>query len=101
MSVLIDFSIFPVGKNESVSPYVSRAVHIIENSGLAYKLGPMGTAVEGEWEEIMAVVTRCLNDLKKDCGRIYMTLKVDYRQGGTNRIEGKVESVARKYKPSQ
>jgi len=96
MSVLIDFSIFPVGKNESVSPYVSRAVNIIENSGLAYTLGPMGTAIEGEWEELMAVVTRCFNDLKKDCGRIYMTLKVDYRQDGTNRIEEKVKAVARK-----
>jgi uncharacterized protein (TIGR00106 family) len=96
MSVLIDFSIFPIGKNESVSPYVSRAVNIIENSGLAYKLGPMGTAVEGEWEELMAMVTRCFNDLKKDCPRIYMNLKVDYRQGGTDRIEEKVESVTRK-----
>ena len=94
MSVLIDFSIFPVGKNESVAPYVSRAVNIIEDSGLAYKLGPMGTAVEGEWEELMAVVTRCFNDLKKDCGRIYMALKVNYRQDGTNRIEAKVKSVA-------
>lgn len=96
MSVLIDFSIFPIGKNETVSPYVSRAVNIIENSGLTYKLGPMGTAVEGEWEELMAMVTRCFNDLKKDCGRIYMSLKVDYRQDGTNRIETKVKSVTRK-----
>jgi len=56
----------------------------------------MGTAIEGEWEELMAVVTRCFNDLKKDCGRIYMTLKVDYRQEGTNRIEEKVKAVAKK-----
>ena len=96
MSVLIDFSIFPVGQNESVSPYVSRAVSIIKNSGLAYKLGPMGTAVEGEWEELMALVTRCLNDLKKDCPRVYISLKVDYRKDGTNRIETKVKSVTRK-----
>ena len=96
MSVLIDFSIFPIGKNESVSPYVSRVVNIIENSGLAYELGPMGTAVEGEWEEILTVVTACLNELKKDCNRIYMNLKVDYRKDGTNRIENKVKSVARK-----
>ena len=95
MSVLIDFSIFPIGKNESVGPYVSRVVNIIENSGLAYKLGPMGTAVEGEWEEIMALVTSCLNELKKDCNRIYMNLKVDYRKDGTHRIETKVKSVTR------
>lgn len=96
MSVLIDFSIFPIGKNDSVSPYVSRAVNIIENSGLTCKLGPMGTAVEGEWEEVMAVVTDCLNDLKKDCNRIYMNLKIDYRKDGTNRIEDKVKAVTNK-----
>ena len=96
MSVLIDFSIFPVGQNESVSPYVSRAVSIIKNSGLAYNLGPMGTAVEGEWEELTALVTSCLNELKKDCPRIYINLKADYRKDGTNRIETKVKSVTRK-----
>lgn len=96
MSVIIDFSIFPIGKGESVSTYVTRAVRIIENSGLACKLGPMGTAVEGEWEEVMAVVTDCLNDLKKDCNRIYMNLKIDYRKDGTNRIEDKVKAVTRK-----
>lgn len=100
MSVLIDFAIFPLDKDESVSPYVSRAVKIIENSGLVYKIGPMGTAVEGEWEALMTTVTRCFNDLKKDCNRIYMTLKVDYRQDGTNRIEAKVASLAGKSKPS-
>lgn len=96
MSVLIDFSIFPIGKHESVSSYVSRAVRIIENSGLTYKLGPMGTAVEGEWEELMALVTSCLNDLRKDCNRIYINLKVDCREDGPNRIESKVKSVTEK-----
>lgn len=96
MSALIDFSIFPIGKDESVSPFVSRAVDIIENSGLAYNIGPMGTAVEGEWEELAALVTSCLNALKGDCNRIYMNLKVDYRKDGANRIEDKVKSVTSK-----
>jgi uncharacterized protein (TIGR00106 family) len=96
MSVLIDFSIFPVDKGESVSPYVSRAVRIIKDSGLPFKLGPMGTAVEGQWEELMAVVTGCFNALKKDCDRIYMSVKVDYRKGGSSRIEGKLRSVETK-----
>lgn len=93
MSTLIDFSIFPVDKGESVSPYVARVVTIIKGSGLQYKIGPMGTAIEGEWEELMAMVTRCLKELKKDCGRIYMSVKVDYREVGSNRIVSKVKSV--------
>jgi uncharacterized protein (TIGR00106 family) len=97
MSVLIHFSIFPTDKKTSSSPYVARAVRIIRDSGLAYKLGPMSTAVEGEtWEEVMAVVEGCFKELRKDCGRIYMTLQMDYREGAVNRIEGKIKSVEAK-----
>jgi uncharacterized protein (TIGR00106 family) len=93
MSTLIDFSIFPVDKGESVSPYVARVMTIIKDSGLQYKLGPMGTTIEGEWDELMAMVTSCFKELKKDCGRIYMSIKVDYREVGSNRIVSKVKSV--------
>jgi uncharacterized protein (TIGR00106 family) len=96
MSVLIDFSIFPVGKGESVSDYVSKAVKIIKESGLTFKIGPMGTAIEGEWDEVMGVVNRCFEALKKDCRRIYMTIKVDYRMGRSGRMEGKIATVERK-----
>jgi uncharacterized protein (TIGR00106 family) len=98
MSVIIDFSIFPVDKGESVSSYVSRALRIIKESGLPYKLGPMGTSVEGEWEEVMALVGRCFAALKRDCSRVYMTIKVDYRKGASGRLEAKIESVESKSK---
>ena len=96
MSVLIHFSIFPTDKGTSVSPYVAKSVRLIRESGLPYKLGPMSTAVEGEWDEVMAVVESCFRELKKDCSRIYMTLQMDYREGAVNRIEGKIKSVEAK-----
>ncbi len=96
MSVLIHFSLFPTDKGTSVSPYVARSLRIIRESGLPYKLGPMSTALEGEWEEVMAVVERCFRELKKDSSRIYMTLQMDYRAGAVNRIEGKIKSVEEK-----
>jgi uncharacterized protein (TIGR00106 family) len=96
MSALIQFSIFPTDKETSVSPYVARAVRIIRDSGLPYKVGPMNTAVEGEYEEVMAVVDKCFQDLRKDSKRIYMTLQMDFREGAVNRIEGKVRSVEEK-----
>lgn len=96
MSVLVDFSIFPMDKGVSLSPYVARVLAIIRDSGLPYMLGPMGTTVEGEWDELMTMITRCFKDLKKDCSRINMTIKVDYREGGSNRIDDKVKSVKSK-----
>ncbi|MBW2598957.1 MAG: MTH1187 family thiamine-binding protein [Deltaproteobacteria bacterium] len=96
MSTLINFSIFPLDKGESVSAYVARALKIVRDSGLAYKLNPMGTAIEGEWDEVMDVVNRCFEEIKKDCDRIYMTVNIDYRKGKSGRIEGKVKSVETK-----
>ena len=96
MSVLIHFSLFPTDKGTSVSPYVAKSLRIIRESGLPYKLGPMSTAVEGEWDEVMAVVESCFKELRKDCSRIYMTLQMDYREGAVNRIEGKIKSVEEK-----
>ncbi|MEA1970447.1 MAG: MTH1187 family thiamine-binding protein [Thermodesulfobacteriota bacterium] len=96
MSTLINFSIFPLDKGESVSMHVVRALKIIRDSGLAYKLNPMGTAIEGEWDEVMDIVSRCFEEIKKDCDRVYMTVNADYRKGKSGRIEGKVKSVESK-----
>ncbi len=96
MSVLLEFSIFPVDKGVSVSPYVARVLTVIRDSGLPYELGPMGTTIEGEWEEVMAVMTRCFEELRRDSERIYLSSKVDYRRGPSGRLTGKVKSVREK-----
>ncbi len=99
MSVIVDFSIFPVDKESSVSPYVAKAVKIIRESGLDHQTGPMGTCIEGEWEDVMRVVSRCFEKIKEDSSRIYMTLKVDYRRGYSGRLTGKVKSIEEKLGP--
>jgi uncharacterized protein (TIGR00106 family) len=96
MSVLIDLSIFPLDKGDSLSSYVARALKIIKDSGLPYELGPMGTSLEGDWEQVMGVVNSCFKELKKDCDRVYMALKLDYRKGSSGRLKSKVKSVEKK-----
>jgi uncharacterized protein (TIGR00106 family) len=96
MSTIVDFSIFPVDKEESVSPFVAKAVKIIRESGLDYQTGPMGTCIEGEFEDVMRVVHQCFEKIKEESGRIYMTLKVDYRHGYSGRLAGKVKSLEEK-----
>ncbi|MEW6670659.1 MAG: MTH1187 family thiamine-binding protein [Thermodesulfobacteriota bacterium] len=93
MSAIIEFSIFPMDKGTSLSPYVARAVKIVRESGLPYRFGPMSTSIEGEWEEAMAVINDCFAELKKDCGRINLSLRVDYRQGPGGRLKSKIKSV--------
>lgn len=99
MNTIIDFSIFPVDKGESLSPYVARAMDIIRASGLKYHMGPMGTSIEGGWDELQALINRCFEALKADCNRIIMTIKVDYRKGASDRIQNKIRSVEQKMTP--
>jgi len=91
--VLLEFSMSPLGEGESVSPYVARSLEIIEASGLDYRLHAMGTIVEGELDEVLEVMRRCLEAMAADCDRITCTAKIDYRKGHSGRLESKVKSV--------
>ena len=93
--LLAEFSIWPMDKGESVGPYVARALDIVDRSGLPYKLGPLGTCIEGEWPAVMAVIQQCYEELAKDSNRIACTVKMDWRRGQSGRLESKVESVER------
>ena len=94
--VLLEFSMYPTDKGASVSDYVKRSLEIIDDSGRPYRLGPMGTCLEGEWNEVIDVVSRCFERMREDCDRIAVNLKVDYRQGPGGRLDSKVATVKAK-----
>ncbi len=93
VTILLEFSMSPLTQGESVSEYVSRSLEIIDQSGLPYRLNPMGTVIEGPWEDVMGVVKACLDRMRTDCDRISTIVKIDYRKGKTGRLSSKVESV--------
>jgi uncharacterized protein (TIGR00106 family) len=90
---LLDFSITPLGKGESVSAYVARCLEIVAASGFDYRLHAMGTTLEGDLEEVLAVVRRCFRALEADCDRISCSVKIDYRKGPGGRLQSKVQKV--------
>jgi uncharacterized protein (TIGR00106 family) len=94
--VLLEFTITPMNKGDSVSTYVARALDIVDRSGLPYQLTAMGTLIEGEWSEVMAVVTACLDAMRTDCPRVSIQFRADYRAGPGGRLKAKVESVEQK-----
>ena len=96
MSVLLEFSMFSTDKGESVSPYVSRIIDMIDQRGVAYRLTPMGTIIETEtMEEALAVIAEAYRQLEPDCNRVYASLKFDIRKTKETRLEGKLASVER------
>ena len=91
--VLLEFSMAPRGHAESLSADVARIIDVIDRSGIDYQLTPMGTILEGEWAQVMGVVTACFETLKADAPRISVHMKVDYRAGHSGRLRAKVEKV--------
>ena len=97
MSALVEFSMFPTEKTQSKSAFVARVLDIVDKSGLNYQLTPMGTIIEGESvEEVLAVINQAYQELQKDCGRIYSSIKIDWRDGAVGRLNNKVASVEEK-----
>jgi len=91
--VLLEFSMSPLNKGESVGAYVARSLEIIDGSGLDYRLHAMGTIIEGEIDQVLDVLRKCFDAMAADCDRITCTVKLDFRRGYSGRLDAKVASV--------
>ena len=91
--MLVNLSIFPIGKGLSISKHVAEALDEISKSGLDYRLTSMGTIIEGDWEPVMKVLKKVRDRLFKMSDRIYLTVAIDERKDRRRRIEEKIRSV--------
>ena len=90
---LLEFSMSPYGKGESLSADVAKIMNVIDKSGIPYKFNSMGTIIEGEWEEVVGLVHQCFEVMKQEASRISISIKMDYREGEVRRMSSKVEKV--------
>ncbi|MCF6239730.1 MAG: MTH1187 family thiamine-binding protein [Bacteroidales bacterium] len=94
MSVLLEFAMFPTDKGTSVSKDVSKIIAMIRESGIPYKLTPMGTIIETEeMPEALDIIQKSYDLLKDDSKRIYATLTFDIQKGKNKRLISKVQSI--------
>lgn len=91
--MLLAFSIAPLGAGESVTDAVTDAVAVVRESGLPYRLDSMFTTVEGDWDEVFAVVRRASDTLTARGHRVSLVMKADIRPGRTGELTGKVSRV--------
>ena len=87
------FSITPLGVGASVSEPVADAVHLVRESGLANETNAMFTNVEGDWDEVMALIKACVMTVAEAAPRVSVVIKIDHRPGMTNALHAKVEAV--------
>nr|WP_296066274.1 MTH1187 family thiamine-binding protein [uncultured Actinoplanes sp.] len=93
--MLVAFSITPLGVGDSVGDLVAEAVRVVRASGLPNRTDAMFTTVEGEWDEVMAVVKQAVDVVAAKAPRVSLSLKADVRPGVTGALEAKVAHIER------
>jgi uncharacterized protein (TIGR00106 family) len=92
--VLVAFSVTPLGgEGDGVSRAVAEAVRVVRESGLPNETTSMFTTIEGEWDEVMAVVKRATEAVQAGAPRVALVLKADIRPGHTGQLRAKVDRV--------
>jgi uncharacterized protein (TIGR00106 family) len=91
--VIAEFSVVPVGKGEELAELVAGVVDIIDRSGLPYQLTAMGTLVEGEWDDVLALIKECHFKMRRQGARVLTRISIDDRENAVNRLTGKVRDV--------
>jgi uncharacterized protein (TIGR00106 family) len=87
------FSISPLGGDASVSGAVAEAVRLVRASGLPNETNAMFTNVEGEWDEVMALIKACVDVVSEHAPRVSLVIKIDHRPGVTDGLTSKMASV--------
>jgi uncharacterized protein YqgV (UPF0045/DUF77 family) len=72
---------------------VSEAIRVVRESGLPNQTDAMFTLIEGEWDEVMAVVKRAVEAVTAHAPRVSVVLRADIRPGVTDALTSKVAHV--------
>ena len=97
--MLVAFSITPLGTGEGVGEIVAEAVRVVRASGLPNETDSMFTTIEGDWDEVMAVVRDAVDAVAARAPRVSLVLKADIRPGVTDGLTSKVETIERYLEP--
>ncbi|MCF7818834.1 MAG: MTH1187 family thiamine-binding protein [Kiritimatiellales bacterium] len=97
MKVIVDLTVVPIGVGVSLSKYVAACEDILKQTGLKTSLHPNGTAIEGEWDAVMAAIKACHERVHAmGAPRIHTDLKIGTRNDREQSLEDKIDSVVAK-----
>jgi len=93
--VIVAFSVSPSGGDETggVGAAVAQAIRVVRASGLPNETNAMFTNIEGEWDEVMAVVKQAVDAVAAVAPRVSLVLKADIRPGHTGQLAAKVARI--------
>jgi uncharacterized protein (TIGR00106 family) len=95
---VVFLTITPLGTGTpSVSRYVAGCERILRESGLNHELTAMGTIIEGDLDQILAVIRKMHESpFSQGAVRVSTFVKIDDRRDKEHTIAGKMKSVREK-----
>ena len=93
--MLVELSINPLGRGTHLSKELSEILKIIDDSGIRYCLTPSGTCIEGDWDEVMALVKRCHVRARALSSHVLTTIRVEDEEGATDKLSENIASLER------
>lgn len=88
--VHIAIQIVPISK-EHPYPIIDKAIEVIKNSGVDYRVGAMETVMQGDYDKLMKVVKAAQEVcLENGADEVVVTLKVHARKDGDVSWEAKL-----------
>ncbi len=94
--MLAELSIIPVGGSTHSSSELAKVLKLVDESGLPYQLTPSGTCIEGEWDEIMALIRHCHDRVRKSSSHVVTFIKLEEDDGERHKLTRNVTSVEEK-----
>ncbi|TFD63647.1 thiamine-binding protein [Cryobacterium ruanii] len=94
--MLVAFSVAPsvaADSQGSVHEAVAAAVRIVRASGLPNHTDSMFTTIEGDWDEVFAVIKAATEAVGAFGPRVSLVLKADIRPGHSEELIGKLERL--------
>lgn len=90
--VNISLQILPTSKEKNPYDIVDKAIELIHNSGLNYKVCPFETVMEGDYDKIMHVIKQVhLACMEEGAERIFANIKMQIIRDKDVFIQDKIE----------
>lgn len=91
--MLVELNINPLGRGTHLSHDLGEVLKVIDDAGVPYLLTPLGTCIEGEWDQVMPLIKRCHEMARSMSPHVFTTLRIEDEEGATNKIKENGASV--------
>lgn len=77
MKINAAIQLLPIGAKENKYGIIDKAISLIQNSGLNYKVCPFETVVEGSNDKVYALIRNIQEEtLKQNCDELLINIKI-------------------------